>query len=66
MIEVFSNLWDWNREEVWDRVLNDLLNIYGHGVLVSDGEILKISEWNRRFLTGAMQTLILGCDLSKP
>ena len=66
MIEVFSNLWDLNREEVWDRVLNDLFNIYGHGVLVSDGEILKISEWNWRFLTGAMQTLILGCNLSKP
>ena len=60
MIEVFGNLWDLNREEIWDQMLNDLFKIYGHGVLVSDGEILKISEWNRRFLTGAMQTLILG------
>jgi FkbM family methyltransferase len=60
MIEVFGNLWDLNREEIWDQMLNDLFNIYGHGVLVSDGEILKISEWDRRFLTGAMQTLILG------
>ena len=60
MIEVFGNLWDLNREEIWDQMLNELFNIYGHGVLVSDGQILKISEWNRRFLTGAMQTLIFG------
>jgi FkbM family methyltransferase len=66
MIEVFGNLWDLNREEIWDQMLNDLFNMYGHGVLVSDGEILKISEWNRRFLTGAMQTLILGSYVSKP
>jgi FkbM family methyltransferase len=66
MIEVFSNLWDFNREEIWDRALNDLFDIYGHGVLVSDGEILKISEWDRKFLTGAMQTLILGSYISKP
>lgn len=66
MMEVFGNLWDLNREEIWDRVLIDLFNIYGEGVLVSDGEILNISEWNRRFLTGAMQTLILGSCASKP
>ncbi len=65
MIEVFGNLWDLNREGIWDRTLNDLFELYGHGVLVSDGEILKIGEWNRKFLTGSMQTLILGSSVSK-
>ena len=55
-IEVIGHLWDLDRVEICEQMMNNLFNIYGHGVIVSDGEILKISEWTRRFLTGAMQT----------
>lgn len=65
IIEVFSNLWDSDRDDIWDHALNTLFDIYDHGTLISDGKILYIEKWNLEYLTGGMQTLIFGNHISR-
>lgn len=62
MLEVFKNLWISDRGEIWERTIKSLFKVYVSAYLITDGEYQTITQWNSRFLTGGMQTLIFGIN----
>jgi hypothetical protein len=61
-IEVFGNLWTEGRRAVWVNTLERLFTIYKSGILISDSKSIELHEWNQKFLTGGMQTIVFGSN----
>ena len=64
-MEVFLNLWNVDRLQLWESTISDLVNIYKVAILVTDGNVRKIDSWSQSYLSGGMQTLIFGLELSR-